>query len=576
MNKKRTSLKALILVPVFILGILSVLSNVMAVNNIRKVNRNASRIADDCMNNISELSAIENETQSIHKLGLSHIIATDLNTMISIVEEMQTEQETLEQELEDYRKYVEPEDESSYETVVSNFETMKYELGNLMAYSALGKNTEAYALANGAVSESSMAIQNEINVMKEHANTAASDAREKLSDVYLGALVSNGIIIAISVTLLMVALYCVIRFVIKPILATNKDIRDIISGIDKGEGDLTRRVAVLSNDEIADLGNGINLFMDKLQQILKMIIENTNHMENVVREVGESVATSNDSATDLSAMTEELSATMQDVGHSVSVINNNTENVRGDVEMIAHKSGEINEFSKEMKANADKMESDARNNMDKTNETIGIILEGLGKAIEDSHSVGQVTSLTDEILNISSQTNLLALNASIEAARAGEAGKGFAVVADEIRGLADSSRETANRIQQINSVVVAAVNNLSDNANELVGYIQNAILPEFEAFVESGVKYRDNASYIENAMQEFTAKTDMLKKNIDEIALSISAITTAVDEGAEGINGAAKSTQNLVEDIVNISDKMNENKVIAQTLQKSTHVFANF
>ena len=576
MNKKRTSLKALILVPVFILGILSVLSNVMAVNNIRKVNRNASRIADDCMNSISELSAIENETQSIHKLGLSHIIATDLNTMISIVEEMQTEQETLELELEDYRKYVEPEDESSYETVVSNYETMKYELGNLMAYSALGKNTEAYALANGAVSESSMAIQNEINVMKEHANTAASDAREKLSDVYLGALVSNGIIIAISVTLLMVALYCVIRFVIKPILATNKDIRDIISGIDKGEGDLTRRVAVLSNDEIADLGNGINLFMDKLQQILKMIIENTNHMENVVREVGESVATSNDSATDLSAMTEELSATMQDVGHSVSVINNNTENVRGDVEMIAHKSGEINEFSKEMKANADKMESDARNNMDKTNETIGIILEGLGKAIEDSHSVGQVTSLTDEILNISSQTNLLALNASIEAARAGEAGKGFAVVADEIRGLADSSRETANRIQQINSVVVAAVNNLSDNANELVGYIQNAILPEFEAFVESGVKYRDNASYIENAMQEFTAKTDMLKKNIDEIALSISAITTAVDEGAEGINGAAKSTQNLVEDIVNISDKMNENKVIAQTLQKSTHVFANF
>lgn len=569
MNKKRTSLKALILVPVFILGILSVLSNVMAVNNIRKVNRNASRIADDCMNSISELSAIENETQSIHKLGLSHIIATDLNTMISIVEEMQTEQETLEQELEDYRKYVEPEDESSYETVVSNYETMKYELGNLMAYSALGKNTEAYALANGAVSESSMAIQNEINVMKEHANTAASDAREKLSDVYLGALVSNGIIIAISVTLLMVALYCVIRFVIKPILATNKDIRDIISGIDKGEGDLTRRVAVLSNDEIADLGNGINLFMDKLQQILKMIIENTNHMENVVREVGESVATSNDSATDLSAMTEELSATMQDVGHSVSVINNNTENVRGDVEMIAHKSGEINEFSKEMKVNADKMESDARNNMDKTNETIGIILEGLGKAIEDSHSVGQVTSLTDEILNISSQTNLLALNASIEAARAGEAGKGFAVVAD-------SSRETANRIQQINSVVVAAVNNLSDNANELVGYIQNAILPEFEAFVESGVKYRDNASYIENAMQEFTAKTDMLKKNIDEIALSISAITTAVDEGAEGINGAAKSTQNLVEDIVNISDKMNENKVIAQTLQKSTHVFANF
>mgnify|MGYP000766417521 CR=1 FL=1 len=546
MNKKRTSLKALILVPVFILGILSVLSNVMAVNNIRKVNRNASRIADDCMNSISELSAIENETQSIHKLGLSHIIATDLNTMISIVEEMQTEQETLEQELEDYRKYVEPEDESSYETVVSNYETMKYELGNLMAYSALGKNTEAYALANGAVSESSMAIQNEINVMKEHANTAASDAREKLSDVYLGALVSNGIIIAISVTLLMVALYCVIRFVIKPILATNKDIRDIISGIDKGEGDLTKRVAVLSNDEIADLGNGINLFMDKLQQILKMIIENTNHMENVVREVGESVATSNDSATDLSAMTEELSATMQDVGHSVSVINNNTENVRGDVEMIAHKSGEINEFSKEMKANADKMESDARNNMDKTNETIGIILEGLGKAIEDSHSVGQVTSLTDEILNISSQTNLLALNASIEAARAGEAGKGFAVVAEQIRMLADQSAQSAvdtrtliegalNEIEEGNTVamkvaesmdsVVQGINDIADVSKQLSenSNVQIAAMREAEKGIDqiSEVVQSNSAASEECSAtsEELSAQAEAMNELISQFTL---------------------------------------------------------
>ena len=115
-----------------------------------------------------------------------------------------------------------------------------------------------------------------------------------------------------------------------------------------------------------------------------------------------------------------------------------------------------------MKANAEKIESDARYNMVQTGEKVGNILDVLNKAIEDSKSVDQVNNLTNDILNISSQTNLLALNASIEAARAGEAGKGFAVVADEIRQLADSSRETANKIQSINSVVVAAVNNLSD------------------------------------------------------------------------------------------------------------------
>ena len=575
-NKKRTSLKTLILLPVFILGALTIICNVMAINNIRTVNSNAADITDNCMMSVSDLGEIKNDIQVIHTLGLSHIIATDLNTMISVVGKINDNQEELEQKLNEYKKYVQTDDMDTYNSLVSNCDTMKYELGNIMAYSALGKNEEAYAIANGVVSDSSTAIQKDIEVLSTHANDTASEARERLTSVYASSLVSNGIVIIISVILIIVAIYCVMKYVIKPIIATNKDIRDIIDGIDNGEGDLTKRVRVISNDEIADLGNGINLFMDKLQEILKLIIENTNYMENVVAEVDGSVVKSNDSASDLSAMTEELSATMQDVGLSVNTINDNADNILKDVEIIATKSDDINQFSKEMKANAEKIESDARYNMVQTGEKVGNILDVLNKAIEDSKSVDQVNNLTNDILNISSQTNLLALNASIEAARAGEAGKGFAVVADEIRQLADSSRETANKIQSINSVVVAAVNNLSDNANNLVSYLQQTILPEFQTFVDGGVKYKENASYIENAMDEFVEKTDVLKKNMDEIAHSINTITTVVDDGAAGVNNAAISTQDLVEDIVNISNKMIENKGIAQNLKNSTNIFAKF
>lgn len=575
-NKKRTSLKTLILLPVFILGALTIICNVMAINNIRTVNSNAADITDNCMMSVSDLGEIKNDIQVIHTLGLSHIIATDLNTMISVVGEINDNQEELEKKLDEYKKYVQNDDMDTYNSLVSNYNTMKYELGNIMAYSALGKNEEAYAIANGVVSDSSTAIQKDIEVLSTHANDTASEARERLASVYISSLVSNGIVIIISVILIIVAIYCVMKYVIKPIIATNKDIRDIIDGIDNGEGDLTKRVRVISNDEIADLGNGINLFMDKLQEILKLIIENTNYMENVVAEVDGSVVKSNDSASDLSAMTEELSATMQDVGLSVNTINDNADNILKDVEIIATKSDDINQFSKEMKANAEKIESDARYNMVQTVEKVGNILDVLNKAIEDSKSVDQVNNLTNDILNISSQTNLLALNASIEAARAGEAGKGFAVVADEIRQLADSSRETANKIQSINSVVVAAVNNLSDNANNLVSYLQQTILPEFQTFVDGGVKYKENASYIENAMDEFVEKTDVLKKNMDEIAHSINTITTVVDDGAAGVNNAAISTQDLVEDIVNISNKMIENKGIAQNLKNSTNIFAKF
>lgn len=575
-NKKRASLKTLILLPVFILGALTIICNVMAINNIRTVNSNAADITDNCMMSVSDLGEIKNDIQVIHTLELSHIIATDLNTMISVVGEINDNQEELEKKLDEYKKYVQNDDMDTYNSLVSNYNTMKYELGNIMAYSALGKNEEAYAIANGVVSDSSTAIQKDIEVLSTHANDTASEARERLTSVYVSSLVSNGIVIIISVILIIVAIYCVMKYVIKPIIATNKDIRDIIDGIDNGEGDLTKRVRVISNDEIADLGNGINLFMDKLQEILKLIIENTNYMENVVAEVDGSVVKSNDSASDLSAMTEELSATMQDVGLSVNTINDNADNILKDVEIIATKSDDINQFSKEMKANAEKIESDARYNMVQTGEKVGNILDVLNKAIEDSKSVDQVNNLTNDILNISSQTNLLALNASIEAARAGEAGKGFAVVADEIRQLADSSRETANKIQSINSVVVAAVNNLSDNANNLVSYLQQTILPEFQTFVDGGVKYKENASYIENAMDEFVEKTDVLKKNMDEIAHSINTITTVVDDGAAGVNNAAISTQDLVEDMVNISNKMIENKSIAQNLKNSTNIFAKF
>lgn len=575
-NKKRTSLKTLILLPVFILGALTIICNVMAINNIRTVNSNAADITDNCMMSVSDLGEIKNDIQVIHTLGLSHIIATDLNTMISVVGEINDNQEELKKKLDEYKKYVQNDDMDTYNSLVSNYNTMKYELGNIMAYSALGKNEEAYAIANGVVSDSSTAIQKDIEVLSTHANDTASEARERLTSVYASSLVSNGIVIIISVILIIVAIYCVMKYVIKPIIATNKDIRDIIDGIDNGEGDLTKRVRVISNDEIADLGNGINLFMDKLQEILKLIIENTNYMENVVAEVDGSVVKSNASASDLSAMTEELSATMQDVGLSVNTINDNADDILKDVEIIATKSDNINQFSKEMKANAEKIESDARYNMVQTGEKVGNILDVLNKAIEDSKSVDQVNNLTNDILNISSQTNLLALNASIEAARAGEAGKGFAVVADEIRQLADSSRETANKIQSINSVVVAAVNNLSDNANNLVSYLQQTILPEFQTFVDGGVKYKENASYIENAMDEFVEKTDVLKKNMDEIAHSINTITTVVDDGAAGVNNAAISTQDLVEDIVNISNKMVENKGIAQNLKNSTNIFAKF
>ena len=575
-NGPRLSIKLLTLIPIFVLSFVCILSNIVAVHNIQNVNRTASTIADEYMTDIFQLSNIQRETQRLHSMALSHIIATDLDTMVELVDSILTEEALLDDMLSEYGTSVSATNVSNYEKLLDDYEKLKYTITTLFGYSAAGRNQAAFELANGELAQYSDSIQDAISVLNNSAQTDSERAREELSQVYYSAVLINGTIMIISILALIIALTVVLRRVVRPIALAKNEINDIIAGLDRGHGDLTKRITIRSSDEIADLSRGINTFIDKLQEILKMIIDNTHDMENVVTGVQQSVQNSNDSASDLSAVTEQLATTMSEVGVSAGIINQNAAAIRTDVEEIALKSTSINDYTKQMKSNADQMESRARTYMEEAGSRVAQILNVLRSAIEDSKRVDNVNSLTNDILSISGQTDLLALNASIEAARAGAAGRGFMVVAEEIRLLSEDSKAAANRIQDINQVVTDAVHNLAKHANSLVTYLSESILPELNNFVQSGVQYRENASYIENVMNEFTDKTDRLKLTMDEIASSINSITQAIDEGAKGVNGAAESTQVLVRDMETISSQMKENQRIANTLETGTSIFETF
>lgn len=571
-GKKKLSTK-LILIPVFIVGFVSVISSGLSLKNLSKVNDAASQIVDTSMVGTEMLNDIEMETVNIHTLALSHIISTDLSSMIDIVSEVRNHEDKLKQLLDDYNPYVTLETKRSYKIICDNYTSLVKECGNVMAYSAAGKNEEAYKTANGSIAKYTKNIEKAISSMREHVNSVTQEERKSLESTYHASVVTCTLTIIVSIIALLFVVFAVITMVIKPLLRTQKEINGIIVNIDNKKGDLTQRVTPINNAEVDAVGKGINVFMTKLQAIFKAVVTNSARMERVVDDVRQSVQTSNSSVSDLSALTEELSATMQDISENASVINANTDNVAKEVEIIAEKTEELTGYTKDMKVHAQSMESVARTNMETTDRKVSEILEVLQKAIEDSNSVKQVNSLTNDILNIASQTNLLALNASIEAARAGEAGRGFAVVASEISQLAAASQEAANNIQRINAVVTNAVNNLADNANGLVSYMNDSILPEFERFVESGVEYNDKASFIEGTMTDFKEKTDSLKQSMLEISSSINTISHAINEGVNGVVSAADSTQLIVEDMDNISHKMDENYEIADSLKKETSIF---
>ena len=571
--RKHGTMILLILIPVLILGLVSVMSNIVSSKNIKSVSNSASEIADNSMLSIEALGEIRQDTQSLHTQALSHIVATDLDSMLDIVAGLRDTQSGLAASLDEYEQFVSADDKDNFQALKDGIDQFNYHLADLLAFSGAGENEKAYALANGELSDCADNVEAVAAKLIASATAGADNARSDLNNVSQDSVRLTMVLVLVSAAAFIAAVAVVVLFVIRPLVAVKNEIRGIISDIDRGEGDLTRRIKVRCSGELAAVRDGFNVFMDKLQSIFKVISGNTQLMEEVVSEVLGSVQTSTDSAASMSALTEALSATMAEMSESAAAINQNTADVESDVNDIAARTEEIAQFSIEMKEHAEGIENSARSNMLTTREKVTTMVDELRDDIASSESVNQVDSLTKQIQQISRNTNLLAINASIEAARAGEAGKGFAVVADEIRQLAESSKESADNIQQINGTVKTAVNSLSGHATELLDYMQQQILPEFENFVQSGVQYREHADHIENTMKDFTAKTEELRKNMTSIAQSIDSISTAIKEGVTGVTGTAESTQVLVADMNRISSRMDDNKNIADQLSKEAEIF---
>ena len=128
---------------------------------------------------------------------------------------------------------------------------------------------------------------------------------------------------------------------------------------------------------------------------------------------------------------------------------------------------------------------------------------------------------------------------------------------------------------EINSVVTAAVYNLSGHAQNLIDYMGQSVLTEFRNFVQSGSQYKEDAAYIRRAMDEFYQQTEHLKNSISEIADAIGTITESVDNGANGIASAASSSKNLAQDMEDITLRMGVNQEVVDGLEKETAVFDN-
>lgn len=571
---RNISIKIKVLVPIAILSLVIIMACGFSMVNQKNLLNTGYVISDDCSKSIELLMDMKSNLESIGKNMYAHCKAENTTTKSQFGETIKGQIADMEEYFALYEKQPLTDKEQEYFGALKK-KFAKYQTGlDAVLECSMSDDVEGQLTAiNVTEKPAEDYLIYKINRLIDMRKVAMEDALASQTRAYQMSLLSSVIFILIAVLMALLTTIVCSRTIIRPMKYISAKLNQMIRDINEDKGDLSDRIAVAGKDEIGIIGDSVNSFIETLQSVMKRITVSSLDMNQIIDEVEKGVNLADDNARDISAVMEELSASMSDVSGSVGGIGQLLAEIGNSIVELSSGAEEMLAYTGEMEQSANGLKANAIQNKNEASEMATEIITKLQQAMEESKQVEQIRDLTNDILSIASQTNLLALNASIEAARAGELGKGFAVVATEISHLADSSRESATHIQQINNLVIATVHDLTDQANRLINYIQETILPDYDHFVDAGVQYNRDANHVNRIVHRFHVMSDELSRQSERVQQYADSIALSVRESSEGIHNAASNTEDLSTEITNISDKFNINKEVANSLGKEAERF---
>lgn len=553
-------------------------------------------ISEDCMNAVSILSDTEIAVERVQKFANSSAAirmennrnSTDIpvsgNTdnastpsdSDNMMQNMSQEIENLKSKFDDLQEIINKLDNSeiqaAYETYYSVYNSYSENASKTLGTDSNDADSFLQSTQSGSniteqLDETYSTLYSLIDDEVNNASTAL-DNQFTLSDraniIIFAILMATGIIIILA-----------ILKIVRPLQSANGQLSKIISDIDSSKGDLTSRININSHDEVGELVDGINLFIEKLQEIMKSI---RSHSENILvssKEITDKINESGNNTNEVSATMDEIAAAMQEISATVEELSSGSENIFESIIHLTDKINDGNVLTKDIQSRSLNYKTEIENEKTNAVAIINEIKNTLEQSIENSKEAAQIQSLTENILQIASQTNLLSLNASIEAARAGEAGKGFSVVAAQISELAESSRTIAKNIQEISTLVTESVTGLSSDSKKLLEFVNNDVLTDYDKFVAISDNYYNNAVNVNNILEEFTNGTSALKTTMSEMNHGINDISTTIEESANGTNDISSRIRNIASSVEAIKSQTAENQSIGNELKKNVEVFKN-
>ncbi len=304
------------------------------------------------------------------------------------------------------------------------------------------------------------------------------------------------------------------RFILKPLAGVTFGLRDAA----EGEGDLTKRIKQDTKDELAELANWFNVFMERLEPIIGRVRNAANSVENSTAEVHSGTQGLSSATQEQAAAVEEVAATIEEMTSSIKTNASNAD--------------EGSNMTTRMVEQADRSRRSSAE-----------LVQAMNGISEAARKIGDITVTVNDV---AFQTNLLALNAAVEAARAGEHGKGFAVVAEEVRALAQRSGEASHEIR---SLIEDAVSRIStgDAMVKQAEKDQEEIISQIEGLAQT--------------MQEISAASNEQASGVDEVNRAIAQIDTSTQQNASTVEELSATAESLKLEAVALSSDVAHFKV---------------
>ncbi|MBP8549818.1 HAMP domain-containing protein [Vibrio cholerae] len=343
----------------------------------------------------------------------------------------------------------------------------------------------------------SLALLDFVAELEELADSKVEQQAVLILDEQAWAISSFKVLIIIALLVLLLLGWILVNQILSPI----QRLQERVTDISEGNGDLTLRVNITTQDEFGELGKSFDKFIDKIQ--------------NLIADITQSINLAKTAAVDLSATFKVTAEAVNKQTFEVNTISHATTEMTAISSQVTSGAREISQSVLNIDKNAQSTLSNVRQAAQSVNELVAEVTQGTETINSLKNHVTSIEPVLADINGIAEQTNLLALNAAIEAARAGEQGRGFAVVADEVRSLATRTQGSTNTIQQ-------SITQLRSSADESVRVINNSM--------SKGTQTTEITSQAEESLHqvavEISRLTEMNQQTSDAITHQEQSVTS--------------------------------------------------